>query len=58
MNIGIFSDTYSPQINGVITSFVTLKKELEKRGHNVTIVTVKTPLARENEPGVIRLPSI
>ena len=58
MNIGIFADTYSPQINGVITSFVTLKKQLEKKGHHVTIVTVKTPLAKESEPGVIRVPSI
>lgn len=57
MNIGIFTDCYYPQINGVVTSAVTLKEELEKRGHNVTIVTVKIP-GLDDEPGIIRIPSI
>lgn len=57
MNIGIFTDCYHPQINGVVTSTVTLKEELEKRGHNVTIVTVKIP-GLPDEPGIIRIPSI
>ena len=39
MNIAIFSDTYFPEINGVSTSVMTLKKELEKHHHNVYIVT-------------------
>ena len=58
MNIGIFSDTYHPQINGVITSINTLKAQLEQRGHTVTIITVKTPIARKSEPGIFRIPSI
>lgn len=58
MNIGIFSDTYNPQINGVITSINTLKEQLEKQGHTVTIITVKTPLAKKSQPGIFRLPSV
>ena len=58
MNIGIFTDCYYPQINGVITSTLTLKQELERKGHTVTIVTVKVPGYKGKEPGVLRIPSI
>lgn len=37
MNIGFFTDTYKPQINGVVTSIDIFKEELEKRGHRVFI---------------------
>ena len=30
MRIGLFSDTYLPEVNGVATSTATLKNELEK----------------------------
>jgi 1,2-diacylglycerol 3-alpha-glucosyltransferase len=45
MNIGIFSDTYTPQVNGVVTVVRTLKTELEKKGHNVYTFTVQHPNA-------------
>ncbi|MDR2553056.1 MAG: glycosyltransferase family 4 protein [Treponema sp.] len=57
MNIGIFSDCYTPQINGVVTVVRTLKTELEKRGCRVYVFTVKHPKAVEEE-GVFRIPSI
>ncbi|MBN2441419.1 MAG: glycosyltransferase [Spirochaetales bacterium] len=37
MNIGLFSDTYLPQINGVVTSLEIFRKELEKKGHKIFI---------------------
>lgn len=40
MRIGIFTDTYTPYISGVVTSVVTLKKALEKMGHEVYVVTI------------------
>jgi len=49
MNIAIFSDCYTPQINGVVTVVRTLKTELKKRGHNVYIFTVQHPDAKEEE---------
>jgi len=58
MNIGIFSDTYFPQINGVATSIRLLSKELTKRGHNVYIFTTSDPNARQKSPRVFRLPSM
>jgi len=49
MNIAIFSDCYTPQINGVVTIVRTLKTELKKRGHNVYIFTVQHPDAKDEE---------
>ena len=39
MRIGLFTDTYFPQVSGVATSIRTLKTELEKLGHTVFIFT-------------------
>ncbi|WP_239255118.1 glycosyltransferase family 4 protein [Listeria ilorinensis] len=60
MNIGIFTDTYSPQISGVATSIMILEKELRKQGHNVYVFTTTDPNAdRKSEEGrVFRMPSI
>ncbi|MCY6484070.1 glycosyltransferase family 4 protein [Clostridium aestuarii] len=58
MNIGIFTDSYYPQISGVVTSTTILKNELDKLGHNVTIVTVAYPDIDVDNSDVIRLPSI
>ena len=58
MNIGIFTDAYYPQINGVVISTQTLKEELERLGHKVTIITVSDPKLIEDQPNVLRLKSI
>lgn len=58
MNIGIFTDTYSPQINGVVSSIVTLEKQLQAQGHNVYIFTVSHPKAAPAPGHVFRLPSM
>ena len=39
MRIGIFTETYSPYISGLVTSEIMLKKALEKQGHEVYVVT-------------------
>ena len=58
MNIGLFTDTYYPEINGVANSVFLLKKELEAKGHTVYVITTKTPDAPENEVNVFRVPSM
>ena len=59
MNIGIFSDTYYPQLNGVATSIRTLATGLRKRGHQVYIFTPWDPRTPEvDEPDVFRIPSM
>ena len=57
MNIGLFSDTYAPEISGVVSSIETLREELEKRGHHVYVFTTARPDAPV-VPGVFRLPSM
>jgi len=60
MNIGIFSDTYFPQLNGVATSIRTLATALEARGHHVYIFTPSDPRCYEGYDTlqVYRLPSV
>lgn len=58
MNIGIFSDTYLPQVNGVVSSILTLEKTLREQGHNVYIFTISHPQAENDSPYVQRMASI
>jgi 1,2-diacylglycerol 3-alpha-glucosyltransferase len=58
MNIGIFTDTYHPDVSGVVTSIDMLSEELKKRGHNVYIFTISNPNITKKRPGVFRLPSM
>jgi len=57
MKIAFFTDTYYPQVNGVVTSIGILKSQLERLGHKVVIITVKVPNPG-NETDVIRVSSI
>jgi len=58
MRIGMFTDSYFPQVSGVSTSIRILKEELEAKGHEVIIFTTTDPNAREDEKNIIRLTSI
>ncbi|MGT2742509.1 glycosyltransferase family 4 protein [Streptococcus plurextorum] len=59
MRIGLFTDTYLPQVSGVATSIRTLKTELEKAGHEVYIFTTTDKhVKRYEDPTIIRLPSV
>ena len=58
MNIGIFTDAYYPQINGVVISTQTLKEELENLGHHVTVITVSDPTIEHDQENVLRIKSI
>lgn len=58
MRVGIFTDTYFPQVSGVATSIRVLKEELERRGHTVIIFTTTDPKATMPEWNVVRLGSI
>ncbi|MDR1688079.1 MAG: glycosyltransferase [Clostridiales bacterium] len=57
MNIGIFTETFKPQINGVVTSISILENELTKMGHKVYIFTAADPKNTEKSPRIFRLPS-
>ncbi len=59
MRVGIFTDTYAPQVSGVATSIKTLKTELEKRGHKVFIfTTTDKDVNRYEDWQIIRIPSV
>lgn len=58
MNIGLFTDSYYPEINGVATSVLTLKNELELLGHTVYVFTTTSPGAPRYEYNVFRVPSL
>ncbi len=61
MRIGLFTDTYVPQINGVSTSVDMLRRALIKKGHEVYVITVspdnlKYVIDKENH--ILRIPGI
>ncbi len=59
MKIGIFTDTYTPDINGVVSSVVTLERGLQAAGHEVYIVTgLKNSRHAHWEGNVLRLPGL
>ncbi len=57
MNIGLFSDSYAPEISGVVSSMQTLRESLENMGHHVYVFTSAKP-GVPVVPGVFRLPSM
>ena len=58
MNIALFTDSYTPVKNGVVTSVRQLKEGLESRGHNVIVITADVPYFQDTEQGIYRLPSV
>ena len=60
MRIGLFTDTYKPEINGVVSSILTLQSELEAHGHEVFIITTKASLISTSsmEGNVLKLPGL
>jgi 1,2-diacylglycerol 3-alpha-glucosyltransferase len=60
MRIGIFSDTYFPQINGVSTVLGLLFRELRERGHRPLLFVPDYPGVERGEDeaeGIYRFPS-
>lgn len=59
MRIGIFTDTYTPEINGVVSSIVTLQKGLEEKGHEVYIITSHKGFIHSTREGnIFRMPGL
>lgn len=58
LTIGLAADCYYPTTSGVVTSLVQLRQELERRGHQVVVITVDTPPCQMREPHVYRFRSL
>lgn len=59
MRVGIFTDTYPPEINGVATATEMLKRTFEEHGHTVYIVTTN-PYSNKTEykDKILRVPGL
>ena len=58
LKIGLFTDSYFPQVSGVATSIKTLKDQLERLGNEVYIFTTTDPNVAVDDPQIIRMPSV
>ena len=61
MKVGIFTDTFLPQVNGIVSATVNLAKRLADRGHEVHIIAPrleKRNLLRHPGVHVKRIPGI
>jgi len=61
MRIGIFTETYTPYISGLVTSELMLKNALEEMGHEVYVVTANLQSFHyeyDEEEKVLRIPGI
>jgi 1,2-diacylglycerol 3-alpha-glucosyltransferase len=58
LTIGVFTDTYTPETNGVVTSIVSTAKALRRRGHRVVVVGPAHPQGDEEHPDVFHLRSM
>lgn len=61
MRIGIFTETYTPYISGLVTSEVMLKHALEKEGHEVYVVTANLESFKyeyNEEERVLKIPGL
>ncbi len=58
LHVGIFSESYTPVVNGVSVSIETLTRELEKRGHRVSIFAPSFAGYRDSRPDVYRFASL
>lgn len=61
MRIGIFTETYTPYISGLVTSELMLKNALEKMGHEVYVVTANLSnfhYEYDDKERVLKIPGI
>ena len=59
MKIAFFTDTFYPEVNGVAASCLTLKRALEKRGHEVHVFAPRSRVKDAvQDPRVHLLPSM
>lgn len=58
MRIAFLTDSYKPDLSGLVVSVETFARELENLGHAVTIIAPQMGDGAQSEPGLIRIPSL
>src|SRR2546430_3134968 len=54
IRIALFTDSYLPPVDGVVTSVLTTRRQLEAHGHEVVVFAPEDPHRRgKREPGTI-----
>ena len=54
MRIGIFSDTYTPQMSGIVVVIDIFRRNMAKLGHEVVVFAPKPLGYKEDDPNVVR----
>ena len=57
MRILMISDVYFPRVNGVSTAIMTLRRELRRMGHQVTLIVPDYGHVTEDEETILRIPA-
>jgi 1,2-diacylglycerol 3-alpha-glucosyltransferase len=58
MKIAYFTDSYYPQLNGVVTSVENFTKVYRSQGHTVYIIGPKIRGYKDNDPDIIRITTV
>ncbi len=58
MRIGLFTDTYVPEVNGVVTVLTMMTRELRREGHEVYVFCPSHPSGDDISTEVCRFPSL
>lgn len=58
MRIGLFTDTYIPEVNGVVTVLTMMTRELRREGHEVYVFCPSHPSGDDISTGVYHFPSL
>ncbi len=58
MKIGLFTDTYAPDVNGVVTVIQLMERELRRAGHDVCVFAPTYPGHTDADGAVYRFPSV
>lgn len=53
----MISDVYFPRVNGVSTSIQTFRRDLAAAGCETWLIAPDYPVSRQDEPGILRVPS-
>lgn len=57
MRILMISDVYFPRVNGVSTAIMTLRRELKRMGHEVTLIVPDYGAVTHDEEDILRIPA-
>ncbi|MBI2022540.1 glycosyltransferase, partial [Candidatus Daviesbacteria bacterium] len=58
MRIAYFTETYYPQLNGVVTSLNNFSNVYRAQGHTTYIIAPKLKGYKDSDPNIIRIPSL